>query len=217
MKSWNQFFQQQKFHNSNTYCPDRYWYRNGYSMQQAGVFIPVGNRELRNETRPSNRMNYQQSPQLPYPVILNDRRQTSRQQNRYYPNDNDSSDGYDDSSSRDTPRHNPYTPSKSNQSKCFVNQLLGKINFEIVVWFNFVPIDRRRQAASSGNLPRSEEFDLQPPQNARIALRRNPSDRSSNEELKNQRPWSYINPEELPSSPNKLNQFYINRSVVEIH
>ena len=37
------------------------------------------------------------------------------------------------------------------------------------------------------------------------ALRRHSSNA---EELKNQRPWSYIRPEDLPSSPNKLNKFY---------
>ena len=39
-------------------------------------------------------------------------------------------------------------------------------------------------------------------------VRRDTSKRPGSEQLKNQRPWSYINPNELPSSANKLNQYY---------
>ena len=43
---------------------------------------------------------------------------------------------------------------------------------------------------------------------SRPAVRRNSSSASDVPELKNQRPWSYIRPEDIPSQPNKLNQFY---------
>ena len=47
-------------------------------------------------------------------------------------------------------------------------------------------------------------------QSAQLAVRRNSSTASDVPELKNQRPWSYIRPDELPSSPNKLHAFYSN-------
>ena len=40
-------------------------------------------------------------------------------------------------------------------------------------------------------------------------IRRESSKRPGTEQLKNQRPWSYINPNELPSSANKMNQYYV--------
>jgi len=39
-------------------------------------------------------------------------------------------------------------------------------------------------------------------------VRRDTSKRPGSEQLKNQRPWSYINPNELPSSANKMNQYF---------
>lgn len=89
---------------------------------------------------------------------------------------------------------------------------MGKkvLNFEPFFFF----LDRRRQqTASAGNLPPPNEGESS--QNVRFAapMRRESFDRfsSSSDQLKNQRPWSYISPEDLPSSPNKLNQFYSSR------
>ncbi|EFX86060.1 hypothetical protein DAPPUDRAFT_309040 [Daphnia pulex] len=75
--------------------------------------------------------------------------------------------------------------------------------------------DRRRQPTSS-NQPRAAiASDAESAPNVRFAspIRRESFDRFSNssDQLKNQRPWSYISPEDLPSSPNKLNQFYNSR------
>ncbi|XP_046455832.1 uncharacterized protein LOC124203199 isoform X2 [Daphnia pulex] len=76
--------------------------------------------------------------------------------------------------------------------------------------------DRRRQPTSS-NQPRAAAIpsDAESGPNVRFAspIRRESFDRFSNssDQLKNQRPWSYISPEDLPSSPNKLNQFYNSR------
>lgn len=185
-------------------------------QQQAGIFIPVHRDPVRHaDARPSSRMTYpsQESLQQPYPVRVNERRPiTSRQQSRYQFDDNDSSEGYDDSSSRDTPRHKPY-PSNNQGTWPINDQWKSATSWKHFwcwgwLWVVF-SIDRRRQAGSSTNLPRSDDSGSQ--QNVRFAVQRQPSDRVSNEQLKNQRPWSYINPDELPSSPNKLNQFYISR------
>lgn len=85
------------------------------------------------------------------------------------------------------------------------------------LYFYFLLKDRRRQPTSS-NQPRvAIPSDAESGSNVRFAspIRRESFDRFSNssDQLKNQRPWSYISPEDLPSSPNKLNQFYNSRFI----
>jgi hypothetical protein len=76
--------------------------------------------------------------------------------------------------------------------------------------------DRKSRQPSAGNVPRvAVPNDLESTPSVRFAspIRRESFDRFSNnsDQLKNQRPWSYISPDELPSSPNKLNLFYNSR------
>jgi hypothetical protein len=92
------------------------------------------------------------------------------------------------------------------------------IYFYTFIFFSFKikKKDRRRNQPTPDNLPRVAT-NVESTPNVRFAspIRRESFDRFSNnsDQLKNQRPWSYISPEELPSSPNKLNQFYNSRYI----
>lgn len=132
---------------------------------------------------------------------MSDRRPSPPRQ-RYPPERHPSPDSYRSSTSYEGPPANYFDDSAR------------KTSFNAKPQYNE---DRRRQqTASAGNLPPPNEGESS--QNVRFAapMRRESFDRfsSSSDQLKNQRPWSYISPEDLPSSPNKLNQFYSSRNAM---
>ncbi|XP_057378104.1 uncharacterized protein LOC130700112 [Daphnia carinata] len=146
-----------------------------------------------------------ESVQHPYSSNRNNRmsdRRPSPPRQRYPPERHPSPDSYRSKMSYEGPPANYFDDSAR------------KPSFNVKPQYNE---DRRRQqTASVGNLPRPNEAESS--QNVRFAapMRRESFDRfsSSSDQLKNQRPWSYISPEELPSSPNKLNQFYSSRNAM---
>ncbi|XP_045036446.1 serine/arginine repetitive matrix protein 1 isoform X1 [Daphnia magna] len=146
-----------------------------------------------------------ESVQHPYSSNRNNRmsdRRPSPPRQRYPPERHPSPDSYRSSTSYEGPPANYFDDSAR------------KTSFNAKPQYNE---DRRRQpTASAGNLPPPNEGESS--QNVRFAapMRRESFDRfsSSSDQLKNQRPWSYISPEDLPSSPNKLNQFYSSRNAM---
>lgn len=167
-----------------------------------------------------------ESVQHPYSSNRNNRmsdRRPSPPRQRYPPERHPSPDSYRSSTSYEGPPANYFDDSarktsfnakpQYNEGICLINLWKWGKRYSILNRFFFFLDRRRQQTASAGNLPPPNEGESS--QNVRFAapMRRESFDRfsSSSDQLKNQRPWSYISPEDLPSSPNKLNQFYSSR------
>jgi len=66
------------------------------------------------------------------------------------------------------------------------------------------PESEKKQTSAQYHSPQTNSDD----ETINVPVRASVLRRSSSEVLKNQRPWSYIRPEDLTSSPNKLNKFF---------
>lgn len=153
-----------------------------------------------------------------YPRYQEDHRQKNhdnraaandRQKPLYYPNyESSSSEGQSAHYFNEPPRKVSYQAPQYQEGKAQSSHYYYYESRESdVIYVVSIPTDRKRQATSPSNLqPRSNDVNGFANNTRGAPVRRRSSDRSSvNEELKNQRPWSYIYPDDNnPSS--KFNQ-----------